>query len=102
MPLIACVGWVRIRLLMADVATLEVASSPAERAVRFYPGLLLRAQELSGSLERAEDLVQDAFEACVRRPPRAKTDRELLHWMRQVLVNLNAQAYRREARGDAR
>src|SRR5258708_34760906 len=72
-----------------------MSATPADRALPMYPGLLLRAEELSGNFSRAEDLVQDAFEACVRKPPEALTDLELKHWMRQVIFNLNALAYRR-------
>jgi DNA-directed RNA polymerase specialized sigma24 family protein len=85
---------------MRSVGTLEVANiaTPAERALAMYPRLLLRAEELSGDWSRAQDLVQDTFEACVRKPPEARTDIALLHWMRQVMANLNAKAFHREAR----
>jgi len=86
-----------------DVGPLEGRGGnvpPAVRAVAMYPGLLLRAVELSrGNVARAEDLVQDAFEACTRTPPAAETDLELLHWMRQVIFNLNARAFRRDPEG---
>ena len=64
-----------------------------------YASLLARAEELTHNREQAEDLVQDAFEACVRKPPDAATDLKLKHWMRQVIYNLNARSHRRDPEG---
>lgn len=66
---------------------------PAQ-AIALYPGLLLRAEELSGNWSRAEDLVQDVFLAFVTKPPHPKTATELKHWCRTVLRNLNARRFR--------
>jgi DNA-directed RNA polymerase specialized sigma24 family protein len=65
-------------------------------AIALRPKLLLRARELCGQRADldAEDLVGVALLALVAKPPNPKTPKELHHWLRTVLRNQAARAYR--------
>lgn len=73
-------------------------------ALSFRPVLLLRAAELLGGHYEigdigAEDLVQSAYLAFVKKPPQPRTASALKNWFRLVIRNLNARRYR-EFHGD--
>lgn len=60
-----------------------------------------RALELcSGDAEQAEDLVQDTYVRLLERRPTYRSDRQLEHWMRKVMRNLNNDRLRARARLD--
>jgi DNA-directed RNA polymerase specialized sigma24 family protein len=65
-------------------------------AIAFRPQLLLRARELCGRRADvdAEDLVGVALLALVAKPPNPKTPAQLQRWLRTVLRNQGARAYR--------
>jgi DNA-directed RNA polymerase specialized sigma24 family protein len=64
-------------------------------AFALRPKLLLRARELCGRRDvDAEDLVSVALLAMVEKPPSPRTETELLRWLRTVMRNLAARAYR--------
>jgi DNA-directed RNA polymerase specialized sigma24 family protein len=65
-------------------------------AIAFQPKLLLRARELCGRRAGvdAEDLVALSYLAMVAKPPRPKSSVELHRWLRTVLRNQSARAYR--------
>ena len=63
------------------------------------PQLLARAFELCRHEADAEDLVGDAFEALVCKPPEPRGERQLLHWCRSVLLNLHRRRQQNLERG---
>jgi DNA-directed RNA polymerase specialized sigma24 family protein len=65
-------------------------------AIAVRPQLLLRARELCGRRADvdAEDLVGVALLALVAKPPNPRTAAQLHHWLRSVLRNQAARAYR--------
>jgi DNA-directed RNA polymerase specialized sigma24 family protein len=64
-------------------------------AIALRPKLLLRARELCGRRDvDAEDLVSIALLAMVEKPPDPRTQTDLLRWLRTVMRNLAARAYR--------
>jgi DNA-directed RNA polymerase specialized sigma24 family protein len=65
-------------------------------AIAVRPQLLLRARELCGRRADvdAEDLVGVALLALVAKPPNPKTPAQLHRWLRTVLRNQGARAYR--------
>ena len=64
-------------------------------AIALRPKLLLRARELCGWRDvDAEDLVSIALLAMVEKPPRPRTEAEFLRWLRSVMRNQAARAYR--------
>lgn len=65
-------------------------------AIALHPKLLWRARELCGRRADldAEDLVGIALLALVAKPPHPKTPAQLHHWLRTVLRNKSAQAFR--------
>ncbi len=68
-------------------------------AMAIYPQLLERARELCGpraSVE-AEDLVGVALLEMVRRPPSCTTPDHLRRWLRTVMRNKRARAFRDRA-----
>ncbi len=72
--------------------TLEEMSAAV---IALRPKLLLRARELCGRGDvDAEDLVSIALLAMVEKPPSPRTETELLRWLRTVMRNLAARAYR--------
>ncbi len=72
------------------------AQQMADAAIALYPGLVLRARELCGRRAAldAEDLVSDALLALVAKPPNPKTPAQLHRWLRTVMRNQGARAYR--------
>jgi len=67
----------------------------AAQAVALRPQLLKRALELCGRRDAdAEDLVQDAYLAMIAKPPSPRTPSQLKHWLRSVMRNQQARAYR--------
>jgi DNA-directed RNA polymerase specialized sigma24 family protein len=72
--------------------TLEEMSAAA---IALRPKLLLRARELCGRRDvDAEDLVSVSYLAMVEKRPDPRTETELLRWLRTVMRNLAARAYR--------
>jgi len=67
----------------------------AELAISLYNELTLRAIELTGNADDAQDLVQDVFVRCLERPPAFRDQQSLLHWLRLVMQNLHIDAARR-------
>jgi DNA-directed RNA polymerase specialized sigma24 family protein len=68
----------------------------SEAAMALRPQLLLRARELTGQRADldAEDLVASALLTMVAKPPAAATASKLHHWLRTVMRNQNARAFR--------
>ncbi len=66
------------------------------QAIALRPKLLKRASELVGprSYADAEDLVGVVYLAMVERPPTPSNSSQLNHWLRTVLRNQAALAYR--------
>lgn len=62
-----------------------------------YPWARSRAQMLTGSVDAAEDLVQDAMIACLRRPPEPPTEEALRAWFTTVLFRMHLRRRRRLA-----
>jgi DNA-directed RNA polymerase specialized sigma24 family protein len=63
------------------------------------PQLVARAYELTRSEADAEDLVADAFEALVRRPPEPRGETQLRRWLRSVMLNLHRRQLQSVERG---
>jgi DNA-directed RNA polymerase specialized sigma24 family protein len=53
------------------------------------PQLVARAFGLTRNGADAEDLVGDAYEALVRKPPEPRGETRLRHWLRSVMLNLH-------------
>jgi DNA-directed RNA polymerase specialized sigma24 family protein len=68
----------------------------AAAAIALRPELLMRARELCGQRADldAEDLVGVALLAMVERPPHPRTPSELHRWLRTVMRNQAARAFR--------
>lgn len=62
-----------------------------------YPWARSRALLLTGSVHAAEDLVQDAMIAALRRPPEPPTEEAVRAWMTTVLFRLHLRRRRRLA-----
>ncbi len=79
-------------------SSVDLGSADLEEAFRSYRGLLFGlSYRLTGSVEDAQEIVQETFARAIERPP-PRTDQPWRPWLVRVAVNLSLDALRQRRR----